>query len=1162
MRTLKTTMLAVALCACGTSGGGGGGGGGDVADEGVPTLPDAGGGSGGAGGGGSGGEGGTTGGTGGDKSEGGAGGAGPDLGVRFACNDGQDNDADGAIDLADPGCSGPEDNDETDGSPDAQCSDGLDNDGDRWPDLLDPDCTSEADPSEMGENAATACHNELDDDADGWVDFPADPGCRAAGDDDEADGEAPTCFNEQDDDADGLTDYPLDPGCQGRGDMNEADPAEAPACTNGADDDADGQTDYPADPGCESAADADESGACGPGHDAVDLNAWLADHTEYDGTLVGGTADFAGSCGGAAGPERIFQYRLGERVGALTFSTDHTETVNPTVVYVRSGCLDPVDVACNRGAEATPGTVARVERPDAGVYFVVVDTSSMAIGPGAFRLTVETTPAPACDNARDDDADGRLDLADPGCTGIDDNDETDEGPTACADGLDNDNDGQTDYPADPDCLAAGGQLEGPLCGAGVQIVEVAAPGGQYQIPLGVGDSVVDSRCGVGVGVETVLAVAVQDASRVIVNVAADDEGDFQVSLRDVCDDGASEVNCDVGEFGRTLSFDQRTEGAGVLYFIVEAAADGFNFPSSGVTATVTVESLVTECNDEVDNDADALVDLADPGCERLNDTAEADPVAVPACFDGEDNDADGQIDFPADDGCIAAGDRSEEVTCDLTDEVLEIPPGGGLIPVTYGAAVDFYDLSCAGSGPDAIAGFTLDRRSEVIIRTLNNDYDTVLALLTSCEGGGQELDCDDDGGGNRASLLHFDALEAGTYFVAVTAFSGDPGLADLEVSIISGGPTACNDAVDNDADALVDAADPGCTGALDADEADPEAPAACSDGQDNDADGATDYPADPDCIAAGTPEEGTRCLDHRALIEVDQAGGTFFADMTNGADLVQLSCDDGDLELPFVLTLTEPSNVRVTSASRTGEDAGVALSIRTGCGEADAPDEELGCVGSFVGTPLVARALQPGRYYVFAQNGAFQAATNIAVNFEIASLVRACNDGVDNDEDALVDAADPGCAFGMDARRGRSRGARRLRRRRRQRRGRSDRLPRRRRLRLRGRRRRGGPLRGRLRRLRGRPRERPDRGRLRRRPEHPRRRLHLARGHPRPGGAHVGRGLRCGRDGGGRLRRDELRHRGPHGLPGGRPDAGLQQPLQRRQRTSVPARPRALLRDH
>ena len=1006
-------MLAAVLSACG--GGSGDAAGGAVAAdaESAPILPDGGGGAGGVGGtggtGGSGGVGGHAGGT------GGVGGTGPDLGLRFACDDGVDNDGDTFVDLADPGCTSPEDDDESDATPAAQCSDDLDNDADDRLDLADPDCTSESDPSEQGENTPTACANEVDDDADGWVDFPADPGCRAAGDADEADGDAPACFNTQDDDGDGRTDYPEDPGCQGRGDMNEADPATPPVCANGADDDTDGLTDFPADPGCVAAADTDESGACGAGHDTIDLNAWLAEHPAYDGSLEGGTADFAGSCGGGAGPERIFEYRLGERVGALIFRTDHPETDKPTVVYVRSSCVDPLDAACNRGSEASPGTVARIERPAPGLYFVVVDTSSAALGPGDFRLTVETVPAAACDNARDDDADGAVDLADPGCIGADDLDETDTGLTLCSDGLDNDNDGTTDYPADPDCLAAGGQLEGPLCDAALNLVPVAAPGGRYVLPLGVGDSVTNSRCGEGLGVESVLAVSVQDASRITVTVTADDEGEFQVSLRSLCDDIQSEITCDTGYFGDNLRFDQETEGAATLYFFIESGGGEIGQPAGSATATVTVESLITACNDVADNDADGLVDLADPGCERGNDPSEADPPAPPICLDGLDNDADGLIDFPADDGCRAAGDRNEAVACVLADEVDDVPEGGGIIPLNFGGAADIYDLECGGSGTDAVAAFTLDGPAAVLVRTINADFDTVLAVLSTCDNGGTSLDCDDDGGEDAMSELSFARLDAGTYFAFVQAFGGDPGHAELEVIITPDLPPGCNDTLDNDGDGQIDATDPGCAGIFDEDEADPAMPAACSDGADNDADGATDFPLDADCAAAGGETEDARCLDHRAHFEVGQAGGVFAVNVGDGPDLVTLTCDAGGAgELPFALTLTEPSNLHVSVSNADGDSPAVALSLRTGCGEAGAPDEELVCTPVFNGLPLAARNLAPGLYYVFAQDAAGASAGDVTVTFQVDSLQRACNDTIDNDADGLVDAADPGCGFGMD----------------------------------------------------------------------------------------------------------------------------------------------------
>jgi glucose/arabinose dehydrogenase len=70
------------------------------------------------------------------------------------------------------------------------------------------------------------------------------------------------------------------------------------------------------------------------------------------------------------------------------------------------------------------------------------------------------------------------------------------------------------------------------------------------------------------------------------------------------------------------------------------------------------------CDDGADNDADGLVDLADPGCAGLADASEQNALA--ACDDGVDNDGDGSADA-ADPGCDGPGDASEQnaaVACD------------------------------------------------------------------------------------------------------------------------------------------------------------------------------------------------------------------------------------------------------------------------------------------------------------------------------------------------------------------------------------------------------------------------------------------------------------------------------------------------------------------
>jgi hypothetical protein len=69
------------------------------------------------------------------------------LAVLPACSNSQDDDGDGLVDLADPGCSGSLDNDEYNAPPPA-CSNSKDDDGDGHVDLADPGCSGPQDNDE------------------------------------------------------------------------------------------------------------------------------------------------------------------------------------------------------------------------------------------------------------------------------------------------------------------------------------------------------------------------------------------------------------------------------------------------------------------------------------------------------------------------------------------------------------------------------------------------------------------------------------------------------------------------------------------------------------------------------------------------------------------------------------------------------------------------------------------------------------------------------------------------------------------------------------------------------------------------------------------------------------------------------------------------------
>jgi uncharacterized repeat protein (TIGR01451 family) len=220
------------------------------------------------------------------------------------CQDGLDNDGDGATDMADFSCQNSGGTSET--NPKAACQDGIDNDNDTRADAQDPGCHDDGNPNNPASynrqdnsefNPQIACSDGQDNDGDGFIDI-ADPGCHDDGnpnnpasynfiDNDEfntvqsssssAHSSSSSVFHAQcsdgaDNDNDGLIDA-QDPGCYTKGfyspnDNDEANHVDSsssssaqplPQCRDGIDNDNDGATDYPADFSCSGPNDDSES---------------------------------------------------------------------------------------------------------------------------------------------------------------------------------------------------------------------------------------------------------------------------------------------------------------------------------------------------------------------------------------------------------------------------------------------------------------------------------------------------------------------------------------------------------------------------------------------------------------------------------------------------------------------------------------------------------------------------------------------------------------------------------------------------------------------------------------------------------------------------------------------------------------------------------------
>jgi len=155
-------------------------------------------------------------------------------------------------------------------------------------------------------------------------------------------------------------------------------------------------------------------------------------------------------------------------------STVATAAVNVTLVGAPwTTATASVGSVAVQGAARGPGGVASSTAQLGGQLNVVTPVFvSTNIGPssvvpvfGSLRLGFGSLLFPLCDDGVDNDGDGLTDFpADPGCASKSDESETDP-LHVCDDGLDNDNDGRTDYPADPGCSSLADSSEGPdlLC---------------------------------------------------------------------------------------------------------------------------------------------------------------------------------------------------------------------------------------------------------------------------------------------------------------------------------------------------------------------------------------------------------------------------------------------------------------------------------------------------------------------------------------------------------------------------------------------------------------------------------------------------------------------------------------------------------------------------
>lgn len=872
----------------------------------------------------------------------------------------------------------------------------------------------------------------------------------------------PMCNDGVDDDADGKLDYPTDPGCDSPDDNDETDTcpngASCPACSNGLDDDNDTKIDYPMDTSCTSAAGNSE--ACTGEQDPITS---ITGPTT-SGTLVGAHDNHNPSCVTLNGEDILYTLKL-PAMRLLVLDTEGT-AVDTVLSLLSSTCAEPSLACDDEGGTSGHSSRIAMSNLNPGVYIVAVDNyNSPSTAPGPYDLHLTGVIAPggacnpadtlggalacpasnpcggaagtmicmpsACGDGMDNDNDTKTDYPlDPGCTSIDDTDETDtcaNGPgpgcPECADGIDNDGDGQIDS-ADSNCTGPSVPSEGCVSTEPVDVLVMPVTPGTT---VGATNDILTTCTATGTNTagDRTYSLNVPAMRTLKIDVDSTITFDGIVKLLGSTCAGAALQCSDTPE---TISVSNLP--AGQYFYVVDgystgtyavavsgtiqngascesplavngAITCGAGFACRGTMGSRTCQAAA--CSDGIDNDGDTVADYPnDPGCASISDNDESDNcpggAGCPQCSDGIDNDGDGLFDYPNDPSCNAASAPTESCTTSEGVTPLVLPmTSDNTAAATNDTAPPTACSSALNLAPDKTYQLTLPGLVSLSI-TNTNSFDAVVELLDgTC--GGTPISCSD-----TPEDLTLANLAAGTYYYIVDGYGSTAGGAyTIGVSgkiatgqscesplAVSGAltcstgnvckgtagartcqPAACSDGIDNDTDTRTDyPLDPGCTSPLDDDETDPATASVCSNGMDDDTDTTMDYPADYGCSSAGGASEEF-CIgevDPTSLITTTPVTGTTTGLMNNFATQTCQNNATGP-DVAYALQLPVPVASLVLDLSTSGFDT--ILSVRnTQCAGEIACNDDGGT--PFGRSKLTLTDLAPGGYAVLVDgyNGA------------------------------------------------------------------------------------------------------------------------------------------------------------------------------------------------
>lgn len=486
------------------------------------------------------------------------------------------------------------------------------------------------------------------------------------------------CDDGLDDDMDGKTDYPNDPGCATPDDDTETDACPngpgCPECGDGVDNDSDTMIDYPADTTCKAAGDSSESCMTSEGVVAITMPQTMGDTTNATSDLNPTCASSSGS-----GPDRTYRLDL---PAMQSLSMNMTASFDTSTVLLNSSCGGTA-IACSDPLNMSVGALA------AGTYYFVVDgyfstskgtytintsgkiangapcdahplaqSGALTCGSGyACKGTTgaKTCQPAACGDGMDNNGNGKTDYpADPGCTSTSDDSEDNVCPGAacpvCSNGADDDMDGLTDYPMDTSCVAASGNNESCTSTEAVIDVTTATTMGDTSMASDDVKLACASSASAAKDLHHKLQLPAMSTLTLSLTNKTPSFWDSAMALFNSSCTGTA-LSCMDGD---TMTLTNLAAGN---YFF---AVDGWSTASGSYTLNVA---------GTIANGGSCEVPLAQSGAitcapnYACKGATGAKTCQLADCADGVDNNMDGKIDYPNDPGCSSPSDNTETTVC-------------------------------------------------------------------------------------------------------------------------------------------------------------------------------------------------------------------------------------------------------------------------------------------------------------------------------------------------------------------------------------------------------------------------------------------------------------------------------------------------------------------